>query len=90
MTERFLTTAQTAEMLGLPIRRVYGLMSSGQIESWCINPGSTRRRYRTTMNAIGKWQAAALVRPEKKRREAVPEDDTFEWFNGKRRIKRRK
>ena len=90
MTERFLTTAQTADMLGLPIRRVYELMSSGQIDSWCINPGSTRRRYRTTMNAIGKWQAAALVRPEKKRREVMPDDDAFEWYEGKRRIKRRK
>lgn len=90
MTERFLTTAQAAEMLGLPTRRVYGLMSSGQIESWCINPGSQRLRFLTTMNAIGKWQAAALVRPEKKRREVVPDDDAFEWYEGKRRIKRRK
>lgn len=66
MAERFLTTAEAAEALGLPGRRVYDLMASGIIESWCINPGSQRRRYLTTRNALGRFQAAALVRDRKK------------------------
>ena len=90
MTERFLTKAQAAEILGLNPRRVYLMMRDGVIESWCINPGSKHKQYLTTMNALGKWQAAVMVRPEKKRREVVAEDDGFEWVNGKKRIKRRK
>ena len=91
MTERFLTKAQAAEILGLPMRRVYEMMRDGVIESWCINPESSRKQYMTTMGALGKWQAAAMVRPEKKRREVIrEEDDLFEWVNGKKRIKRRR
>lgn len=66
MTERFLTTAEAAEALGLPGRRVYDLMASGVIESWCINPESQRRRYLTTSHALGRFQAAALVRDRKR------------------------
>ena len=66
MTERFLTTAEAAEALGLPGRRVYDLMASGVIESWCINPESQRRRYLTTSHALGRFQAAAMVRTGKR------------------------
>ena len=90
MKERFLTKAQAAEILGLAPRRVYEMMRSGVIESWCINLNSMRKQYLTTMNALGKWQAAVMVRPEKKRREVKTDDeDLFEWVNGKKRIKRK-
>lgn len=60
--ERFITTAEVAERLGMPRRKVYELMASGRIESRCINPESERKRYVTTITAVRRWQRLTMAR----------------------------
>ena len=91
MTERFLTTAQASEILGLSHRMTYDLMKSGAIDSWCINPFSKRKQYKTTQTALSRFLDAALVGPEKKRRDAkIVNIDEAEWINGELHFKRRR
>lgn len=66
MPERFLTADQAADVLGLSARRVYAMMASGEIASWCVNPTAQRKRYMTTMDALGKWQAASMMSARKR------------------------
>lgn len=61
MPERFITSDQAAEVLGISPRRVYAMMASGEIASWCVNPTAQRKRYMTTMDALGRWQAATMM-----------------------------
>ena len=90
--ERFLTTAEAADLLGIGVRTVYALMASGAIESICINPGATRKQYRTTESRIAAWQRRAFVQPgQKKKAPTGSADDGFEYDRfGNRRIARRK
>ena len=88
--ERMLTTAEAADLLGMGTRAVYALMQNGDIESVCINPGSTRKQFRTTASKLAAWQRRAFVQPGKKRRRASADESLWEYDkDGNRRIARR-
>ena len=89
--ERFLTTAEAADLLGMGTRAVYALMQNGDIESVCINPGSTRKQYRTTESRIAAWQRRAFVQPKKKKRQIGADANLWEIDkDGNRRIARKR
>lgn len=90
--ERFISTAEVADLLGMSAREVYRLMASGAIESVCINPESQRKQYRTTASRVAAWQSRLFVQPEKKTRHREGADASL-WEidkNGNRRIARKK
>lgn len=60
--ERWLTCGDAAKMLGMNKRKLQALMASGEIESYCANPGSERERYLTTESALGRWQERVMCR----------------------------
>ena len=62
MPERFIKTAEVAEILGISPRIVYTKMASGEIQSWCVNPTSQRKKYYTTMTALEKWQSLMMLK----------------------------